>query len=591
MRSMRTIFAITGLLLISVIAVFAQSANDYRSAGSGNWNAITSWQKYTGSAWIAATVTPDSSVGKIEILANHTITITANVVVDSVFIDSLATLVVNAGDTVTVGPPPFFTNSPGINVLGGGTITINGVYKHSRHKGSLPKVTTWGTGSTCLVSTGSIVQDTTPANTNQNFYNFEWLCPAQTANLNLAMSGNTIGGDFIVDSTGTGRIYLTAPGSSPNYTYLLPITINGNLIVKAGQFAVHGSSSAPPPGITFYQVSVMKDINVPAKAATTVFAFARSTSAPVYLYAYGNVTFSACSLTTSETHSKLVFSKQGTQTLSESNTTGNTAFSYEIAKGSTVDIGTSIVGGTGSFIVDSGATLKVTYGSSSGNVTCTGAGVTTYNNYAIATGATGSGTVMIKASIPANSHLSDATKALQRSWTVTADAGITSAGLQFSYDPADIPGTATETNFVPMWYTGTGTAWVSKGPATNATTHVAATNAGININGVWTVGDLSLTGVKSQTTSTIPQSFFVNQNYPNPFNPSTVITYGIPKASYVTVKVYNLLGQQVATLFSSQQEAGTYYVTFKGDHLSTGIYLCRIEAGQSVDVKRMLLVK
>ncbi|MGA3287306.1 MAG: T9SS type A sorting domain-containing protein [Bacteroidota bacterium] len=598
MRSMRTIFAITGLLLISVIAVFAQVTNDYRSAGSGNWNAIASWQKYNGAAWIAATVTPDSSVGKIEILANHTITITANVVVDSVFVDSLATLVVSASDTVTVGPPVTRSMLTGITVAGGGSMIVNGVYKHARDYGSLPKAT-WATGSTCLISLGSVLMDTVPKNLDQSYYNFEWNCPTQTGNLNMNMTGvnDTIKGNFTVRATGaSGRIYLTSPGSAGSpQIYTAPITIKGDMIQYNGQFGPHGTSNALQGGLTNYQINVLGNLTVNGSGTSTSWwSMQRGSVGPVYWYVYGNVTFSSCSLTTSNNNAKIVFAKSGTQTLTLSNATigSSSAFSYEVANGSTLDIGTNILSGTGVLVVDSGGSLKATYGTSNGSVTCTGTNSTLYNNYAIATGTAGSGTVTITASTPANSHLSDTTTALRRYWTVTADAGITSAGLQFSYDPADIPGTATETNFVPMWYTGTGTVWAPKGLVTNATTHVAATNAGININGVWTVGEIqTLIGVKSQTTSTIPKSFFVNQNYPNPFNPSTIITYGIPKASYVTVTVYNLLGQQVATLFSGHQEAGTYPVTFKADHLSSGVYLCRIEAGQSVDVKRMILMK
>jgi hypothetical protein len=594
---MRAIFAITGLLLISVIAVFAQVTNDYRSAGSGNWNAIASWQKYNGAAWIAATVTPDSSVGKIEILASHTITITANVVVDSVFVDSLATLVVSAGDTVTVGPPNLGAGvgSAGISVHGGGSMVVNGVYKHARDAGSYPKAT-WNVGSTCLTSPGSVTLIAVPNNRNQYFYNFEWNCPNQTGNLALNFTGTTdsIRGNFVVRATGaSGRVYLTSPGTTTQ-TYAGPINIMGDLIMYNGQFGAHGSSSALQGGLTNYQINVFGNLTVNGSGSTTSWwAMQRGSVGPVYWYVHGNVSFSSCSLTTSNNGAKIVFAKSGTQTLTLSTATIGTssAFSYEVANGSTLDIGANTLSGTGVLVVDNGGSLKTTYGTSNGSVTCTGTNSTLYNNYAIATGIAGSGTVTITASTPANSHLSDVTKALQRYWTVTADAGITSAGLQFHYDPAEVPASASEPHFVPMWYTGTGTAWAQEGPFTNVTTAVAATNAGININGVWALGDQILTGVKSQTTSTIPKSFFVNQNYPNPFNPSTIITYGIPKASYVTVKVYNLMGQQVATLFSGHQEAGTYPVTFKADHLSSGAYFCRIEAGQSVDVKRMILMK
>jgi hypothetical protein len=91
--------------------------------------------------------------------------------------------------------------------------------------------------------------------------------------------------------------------------------------------------------------------------------------------------------------------------------------------------------------------------------------------------------------------------------------------------------------------------------------------------------------------ATIPETFFVGQNYPNPFNPSTTITYGLPTDAFVTAKVYNLLGREVATLFVGNQVAGIHRLSFDAAHLSSGVYLCRIQAGSFVETKRMTLIK
>jgi hypothetical protein len=91
--------------------------------------------------------------------------------------------------------------------------------------------------------------------------------------------------------------------------------------------------------------------------------------------------------------------------------------------------------------------------------------------------------------------------------------------------------------------------------------------------------------------SGMPRVFALNQNYPNPFNPTTQISYNIPKESYVSLKVYNLIGQEVATLVSGNQIAGMHDVSFDASHLSSGVYMYRLQAGTSVDVKRMLLLK
>jgi len=81
------------------------------------------------------------------------------------------------------------------------------------------------------------------------------------------------------------------------------------------------------------------------------------------------------------------------------------------------------------------------------------------------------------------------------------------------------------------------------------------------------------------------------QNYPNPFNPSTQIKYSIPKDGQVTLKVYNMLGQEVATLVNQQQQAGNYTVNFNASRLASGIYMYRIQSGSFSLTKKMTLLK
>lgn len=104
------------------------------------------------------------------------------------------------------------------------------------------------------------------------------------------------------------------------------------------------------------------------------------------------------------------------------------------------------------------------------------------------------------------------------------------------------------------------------------------------------VGHNSVVSV-GRDESVIPASFLVHQNYPNPFNPTTDIRYEIPRASHVTVKVYNLLGQLIATLVDGFQDAGGYRVSFGSVHLPSGVYFYRVTAGDYVAIKKMLLVK
>lgn len=87
------------------------------------------------------------------------------------------------------------------------------------------------------------------------------------------------------------------------------------------------------------------------------------------------------------------------------------------------------------------------------------------------------------------------------------------------------------------------------------------------------------------------KSYELYQNYPNPFNPTTQINYSIPTNSSVTLKVYNVLGQEVATIFSGTQKAGNYTVNFDGNQFASGVYFYRLQAGNFSSVKKMILMK
>jgi hypothetical protein len=97
-------------------------------------------------------------------------------------------------------------------------------------------------------------------------------------------------------------------------------------------------------------------------------------------------------------------------------------------------------------------------------------------------------------------------------------------------------------------------------------------------------------GIK-QIGSTVPSEYKLYQNYPNPFNPSTNIRYQITNSKFVTLKVFNILGKEIATLVNEKQSAGTYEVTFDGGSLPSGIYFYRLQTGDFSEVKKMVLIK
>ena len=104
-----------------------------------------------------------------------------------------------------------------------------------------------------------------------------------------------------------------------------------------------------------------------------------------------------------------------------------------------------------------------------------------------------------------------------------------------------------------------------------------------------TLSPASTTSVKQ--TQTLPTTYSLMQNYPNPFNPSTKIKFVIPKQTTVKLEIYNLIGQKIAELVNDELSAGTYEVIFNGENLTSGVYLYRMEAGDFVSVKKMLLMK
>jgi hypothetical protein len=89
----------------------------------------------------------------------------------------------------------------------------------------------------------------------------------------------------------------------------------------------------------------------------------------------------------------------------------------------------------------------------------------------------------------------------------------------------------------------------------------------------------------------IPAKFVLHANYPNPFNPTTTIRYELPKQVMVSLKVYDLLGQEVASLVSEVQIAGKHQAVLRGENLSSGVYFYRLQAGEFVDVKKLVLLK
>ena len=107
---------------------------------------------------------------------------------------------------------------------------------------------------------------------------------------------------------------------------------------------------------------------------------------------------------------------------------------------------------------------------------------------------------------------------------------------------------------------------------------------------VWSASGCSgtITGIIKNET---PMSFRLNQNYPNPFNPTTKISFSLPKQGYVTLKVFDILGKELAILINGTKQAGNYIVDFNSSDLTSGVYFYQLESEGFKDIKKMILIK
>jgi len=108
----------------------------------------------------------------------------------------------------------------------------------------------------------------------------------------------------------------------------------------------------------------------------------------------------------------------------------------------------------------------------------------------------------------------------------------------------------------------------------------------------WSIGDWNnYTPTAIKINRILPNKYELMQNYPNPFNPSTTIKYQIPHNSLVTLKIYNILGQEITTLVNEIENRGVYSVQFNANKFASGTYFYRLQAGSLVETKKMLLLK
>jgi hypothetical protein len=102
---------------------------------------------------------------------------------------------------------------------------------------------------------------------------------------------------------------------------------------------------------------------------------------------------------------------------------------------------------------------------------------------------------------------------------------------------------------------------------------------------------IAISAVTLVNSEKVPLHFQLSENYPNPFNPSTSIAFSLPSKNFVTLKIFDVIRREVATIFSGELEAGNYTRQWNADKSTSGVYFCRFEAGNFVDVKKLMLLK
>jgi len=115
--------------------------------------------------------------------------------------------------------------------------------------------------------------------------------------------------------------------------------------------------------------------------------------------------------------------------------------------------------------------------------------------------------------------------------------------------------------------------------------------AGTTGAGVWSQSLSQLATAVNENKSNRPAAYSLSQNYPNPFNPSTTISYELPSSSRVTLKIFNLLGQEIATLVDGQQDAGSHSLQWNAANVSSGVYFYRLQTENFSQTKKLMLLK
>ncbi|MDZ7392428.1 MAG: T9SS type A sorting domain-containing protein [candidate division KSB1 bacterium] len=421
------------------------------------------------------------------------------------------------------------------------------IYEHARDAGAIP-IATWGEGSTLLL-TGT-VQDA-PANRNQNFYHVVFNTPNLGRNRDMGWNGITIGGDIRVVNTGAYRWQMSTAAAGDSSV----ITVMGDVIVEGGAFSVQGTGNA----LTTFVVHHYGNIQVTGGNFSIARGSQGNGTGTTTWYLYEG-DFSMANATTQNSNptpgnAKFVFAKQGVQrlTLGEGNTIMN--LPIQVSSGTTLDAGLSVLAGNGIFVLDDGATLALAH---EGGV----AGfLGTLPNEVV--------TLSTSANYSFNGTARQVTST--RMPTVVHDLTINNqAGVVLSQQT-----------------TINGVLHLVAGEFDNTIPFTLGPTGSISYEG----GSLKVSVSVREVADAVPTTLALLQNYPNPFNPLTTIGYQIPAATRVTLTIFDAHGREVARLVDRVHAPGSYAAVWDASQVASGVYYCRLLAGGTSLVRKLVVAK
>ncbi len=417
------------------------------------------------------------------------------------------------------------------------------VYNHARDGGSVP-TGEWEEGSTFLV-TGTV--GSAPGNRNQAYYNIVLNTPDMLSNVDLSLNDVTIGGDLTVLNSGSARWRLTSASAGDTAI----VTIMGDVIVEDGSFETQGTGNA----LTVFEVHHHGNVVVTGGNFSVARGSQGNGSGSTRWY-LNEGDFSISDATTQNsnpTNAWFVFTKDGVQNIELSSVNyGGGGLAIKVESGTTVDFGVSELGGNGLFTLNEDATLATAH----------------VDGVAGTIQTTGEVTLEEGSSYTFNGTETQITSELMpvvvNNLTIDNEAGVV----------------------LSQETTINGTLLLQEGEFDNTIEFTLGPDGEI----VFVNGTLKFP-VSVEELPGLPTEFAMSQNYPNPFNPSTTIRFDVPEQTYVSIKIYDITGREVAELVSDEFSPGIYTVEWNAQGVASGVYYYRITAGEFTQVRSLVFMK